>query len=79
MNPHIIAMDEISKAEDIETIYDVIGCGTKVFATAHAANFSEMGKRPGYRNLINEKIFENILTISLFGKERKYVLERIMT
>ena len=79
MNPHIIAMDEISKAEDIETIYDVIGCGTIVFATAHAANFSEMGKRPGYRNLINEKIFENILTISLFGKERKYVLERIMT
>ena len=76
MNPHIIAMDEISKAEDIEAIFDIIGCGTLVFATAHAANFSEMEKRPVYRTIINEKIFENLLTISFLGRERKYVLER---
>ena len=42
MNPLVIAMDEISKREDIECIYNIIGCGVKVIATAHGSNIMEM-------------------------------------
>jgi len=77
MNPQIIAMDEISMAEDIEAIFDIIGCGAFVFATAHAWGPEDMRRRPLYRKLIDDAVFENILTVSLVNGKRKYSLERI--
>ena len=77
MNPQIIAMDEISKAEDIEAIFDIIGCGAFVFATAHAWGLEDMRKRPMYRKLIDDAVFENILTVSLINGKRKYSFERV--
>ena len=77
MNPLVIAMDEISKREDIECIYNIIGCGVKVIATAHGSNIMEMNSRPLYRELISKQVFENIITISLENGQRLYTLERI--
>lgn len=77
MNPLVIAMDEISKREDIECIYNIIGCGVKVIATAHGSNIMEMNSRPLYRELLSKQVFENIITISLENGQRLYTLERI--
>jgi len=77
MNPQIIAMDEISKAEDIEALFDITGCGVHVFATAHGSGIQDMMNRSLYRKLFSKGIFQNLITISLADGKRKYSLERI--
>lgn len=77
MNPQIIAMDEISKAEDIETIYDISGCGVYIFATAHGNGLQDMMNRSLYRELFSKGFFQNLITISLSDGTRKYSMERI--
>ena len=70
-------MDEITQAEDLKAIKQVSGCGVSIYATAHGRNFDEMIKRPLYRDLLSERIFENLLSISLENGKRHYKLERI--
>lgn len=77
MNPQIIAMDEISKPEDAETVFEITGCGVAVIATIHAFELSDMYKRPIYKRLLSEGVFSKVLCISLHDGKRKYILERI--
>ena len=77
LNPQLIAMDEITQPEDLKAIKQVSGCGVSIYATAHGRNFDEMIKRPLYRDLLSERIFENLLSISLENGKRHYRLERI--
>ena len=77
MNPQIIAMDEITKTQDIDALFEVIGCGVCVIATAHAFGLEDMMIRPLYRKLVEEAVFQNILSISVIDGHRKYTLERI--
>ena len=77
MNPQIIAMDEISKPEDAEAVFEITGCGVAVIATIHAFGLSDMYKRPIYKRLLSEGVFSKVLCISLHDGKRKYTLERI--
>ncbi|KIR04024.1 Stage III sporulation protein AA [Lachnospiraceae bacterium TWA4] len=38
MNPSVIAVDEIGTMNDLEAIYQVLGCGCTILATAHSTN-----------------------------------------
>lgn len=77
MNPHVIAMDEISLANDIDAVLDIAGCGVNIIATAHGTNMQDMLVRPVYEKLFDKHVFRNIVGISICGTRREYKLERI--
>ncbi len=77
MNPQIIAMDEISHPEDVDAVFEIVGCGVSVFATLHGSGCRDMLSRPAYRRLFDSGVFSKILTININNGKREYKLERI--
>lgn len=63
MTPQILAADEITAQEDVEAITMAANCGVAVLATAHAADIAELGRRPLYRRLLAQKVFERVIVI----------------
>lgn len=72
MNPQIIAMDEISSPEDVEAAEAASGCGVRLIATAHAADKSELSRRPVYRRLLELGAFKNTVVIENRCGKRSY-------
>lgn len=77
MNPQVIAMDEITREQDIEAIGQIYGCGVGLLASAHARDADELTRRPLYRALLEMRAFRYVVTITGTGRERKYSAERI--
>ena len=77
MNPQIIAMDEITTAEDVALIRDLTGCGVEIFATAHGSSRTDMLRRPVYRSLFEAGSFLNCVRIETKDGTRHYTLERM--
>ena len=77
MNPQVIAMDEITKNEDAVVVRDIVGCGTGILASAHAAGTDELKKRPVYRALLEQSIFQFAVVIGMEKGERHYKTERL--
>lgn len=77
MNPQMIAMDEITAAEDLEAIREITGCGVGLLATAHAASLEDLSRRGLYRSLLDEQVFRSVIEISQEDGERHYQLRRI--
>ncbi len=76
MSPQWIAVDEITAAEDIETMLRASYCGVSFLATAHAADREDLRHRELYRRLLSCGIFENLVTIR---RDRTVVTERMST
>lgn len=76
MNPQIIAMDEITRPEDLNAMREIVGCGVKLIATAHAASYEDLRRRPLYRALMDERIFSEFVLIRTDGQKRSYQLRR---
>ena len=79
MNPQVIAMDEITTAEDVALIRDLSGCGVEIFATAHGKSREDMLRRPVYRTLLASECFDCYIGIALREGKRVYTLERTKT
>ena len=77
MNPELIAMDEITQKEDISAIREIIGCGVRLIATAHAAEPEDLLHRPVYRAIMDEHLFAYAVQIRQDGAERSYHLRRL--
>ena len=77
MNPQIIAMDEITQPEDLNTMREIVGCGVRMMATAHASGPEELRKRPLYRSMLEEGIFEDCILIRMKEEKRCYELQRM--
>lgn len=77
MNPQIIAMDEISSPEDVEAAETASGCGVRLIATAHAADKSELYRRPVYRRLLELGVFKNTVVIENRCGRRSYSYEEL--
>ena len=78
MNPQIIAMDEITKPEDVEAVWQISSCGVSVLASAHGMDKSDLLKRKVYRELMDLGVFEYLIYISGSGSRRKYTWEKIL-
>lgn len=79
MNPQLVAVDEITRAEDCEAIAELYGCGVGIIATAHAADHRELYSRRLYKRLLDTGIFKNLLIVNAVGGERTYRVKKLCT
>ena len=73
MNPQILAMDEITAPEDVDAVYEAVGCGVKLLATAHAGSWEDFCARPLYRRLYADRVFKKMAVITMLDGERHYM------
>lgn len=77
MNPQVIAVDEITAAEDIAAMAQAANCGAALLATMHAANLDELRRKPLWSALDAAKVFSRAVIISRAGTERRYRVEAL--
>ena len=77
LNPRLVAMDEITRPEDLEAVIELAGCGVGILATAHAADPEGMRLRPLYRQLLDAGIFQRAVCIEGQGSARRYALREL--
>lgn len=63
MGPDYIAVDEITAENDANSLIRAAGCGVHLLATAHASSLSDLQKRPIYRSLLEQKVFDHFLVL----------------
>ena len=62
LGPATIAVDEITGENDAQALLRAGWCGVRLVATAHAASVDDLKKRPIYRTLWENRLFEHLLT-----------------
>lgn len=72
MSPMLMAVDEITAPEDVAALSTAANCGVTLLATAHGSGMEDLRHRPLYRRLLEERIFKNVVIISVRGGERSY-------
>lgn len=77
MTPQVLAVDEITAAEDVQAILTAVGCGVSLLATAHGGNVADLGRRPLYRRLLDEGVFRRLISIRCAGGKRSYHVEAL--
>lgn len=74
MNPHWIAVDEITAEEDCRSLLHAGWCGVEIMATAHAGSLSDLRTRPIYRKLLDYGLFRYVV---ILRRDKSWTLERI--
>lgn len=74
-DPQIIAVDEITQAEDIQAMEEAAHCGVRFVATLHADSAADLQKRPLLRKLHRTRIFEKAICIRITDRHRRYRIE----
>ena len=74
MNPQVLAMDEITAPEDVAALLTAAGCGTVLLATAHGEG-DELTRRPLYRTMLEERIFQRVVSIQRTEQGRSYTVD----
>lgn len=75
MNPQVIAMDEITSPEDVDALSVIAHCGTAVLATAHGSDLEALFRRPLYQPLLQQRIFQTVVSIRRTEGRRSYIVE----
>ena len=74
-NPQIIAVDEITQAEDLLAMEEAAHCGVRFVATIHADSDADLQRRPLLRKLQRTQIFEKAICIQMADRLRRYRLK----
>ena len=74
-NPQIIAVDEITQAEDLLAMEEAAHCGVRFVATIHADSEADLQRRPLLRKLQRTQIFEKAICIQMADRLRRYRLK----
>ena len=77
MNPQVIAMDEVTSPEDVAALSVIAHCGTAVLATAHGRSAAELCRRPLYQTLLEQRLFQAVVTITRTQRKRQYTVEAL--
>lgn len=75
MNPQVLAVDEITAPADAAAVALAANCGVAVIATAHGAGPDDLFRRPLYRELMGQRVFQRLVTIEMKGGDRRYRVE----
>ncbi|MFR0797514.1 MAG: hypothetical protein ACLSHJ_01485 [Oscillospiraceae bacterium] len=78
MNPQVIAVDEITAAEDIAAMAHAANCGAALLATMHAAGLDELRQKPLWPLLRDSGVFRRAVVIEGMGEERRYRVEELL-
>ena len=65
MGPQCIAVDEITVEKDCIALQQAGWCGVSVLATAHAWDLEDLRKRPVYRLMADNKLFDKLVIMRL--------------
>ena len=79
MNPQIIAVDEISREQDLDAMEQIAGCGVGILASAHGGSPEDLMRRKTYRRLREEQIFTHVLYVTAENGKRTYRMESLST
>lgn len=74
MGPGVIAMDEITAEEDCQALLLAAWCGVRIFATAHAADLSDLHNRKVYKPIMENGVFDNVV---ILRKDKSWTVERM--
>lgn len=74
MNPQVLAVDEITAPGDVEAMLQAVGCGAALLATAHGGSRQDLERRPLYRELMAQGVFERLIVIDGRGDRRRYTV-----
>ena len=75
MNPQVLAVDEITHPDDVAAIVEAAGCGAALLATAHGGSLADLERRPVYRSLMSEEIFQRVILLERVGNKRNARVE----
>lgn len=76
MNPQVLALDEITAPQDVSALLTAAGCGSVLLATAHGEE-GHLERRPLYRRLMKEGVFQRMVTIRRTQEGREYRVEEV--
>ena len=68
LTPEVLVCDEISTEADAEAILRLLGCGVPVIASAHAASWDDLERRPVLKQLLDKGVFQYAAVLS--GREQ---------
>jgi stage III sporulation protein AA len=68
-------MDDITAPEDVGALLTGAGCGVSLLATAHGNGQEDLRRRPLYRPLLEEHIFQRVVRIRREGEKFAYEVE----
>lgn len=74
MGPSVIAMDEVTSAEDCAALLRAAWCGVDLVATAHASSVRDLKARPIYRPLAESGLFDRAVVLD---QERRWHIEEV--
>ena len=74
MGPGEIAVDEITSASDCDVLLQSGWCGVELLATAHAADREDLFRRPVYRPLLEQHLFDWLVILQ---EDKSWHLERM--
>ena len=77
MSPQVIAVDEITAAEDVTAACAAANCGVGLLATIHAADAGELTRKPLWRELLASEVFSCAVIIEGAGGGRTYRVEEL--
>ena len=64
MRPDIIITDEIATTDDAELLKTATRSGVVVMASVHAADLDEIQRKPAFREIIDERVFERYVVLA---------------
>ncbi|MCI2058823.1 MAG: Flp pilus assembly complex ATPase component TadA [Oscillibacter sp.] len=77
MNPQIIAVDEVTAAEDLRAMTQAANCGVGLLATIHGGSVAELAQKPLYAELLAAHVFSLAVLIEHSAGERHYRVEEL--
>ena len=74
MNPHVIAVDEVTAKQDCDALINAGWCGISLLATAHASSVKDYFERPIYKPLVESRLFDTLLILQM---DKSWRAERV--
>ena len=64
MNPQVIAVDELGRAEEIAAVEEILHAGVTLLCTAHGSDLGEVSRRPGNNRQLDSGVFQRVVILN---------------